>query len=100
MSVIPPATASSHNSSQLKPATGVKSTSVVPDLDDLEEMPESASNVPTQVSRPIGGAIGLGGAGQFSIPTLDVGSKASNRRFASKPADNSDVNSVYKPGLR
>ena len=99
MSVIPPATASSH-SSQLKPATGVKSTSVVPDLDDLEEMPETASNVPTEVSKPIGGAIGLGGGSQFSIPTLDVGSKASNRRFASRPANNSDVSSVYKPGLR
>ena len=40
LSVIPPATASSRES-EFKPATATKINSVVPDLDDLEEMPES-----------------------------------------------------------
>ena len=74
---------------------------MVPNLDDLEEMPaESNAKGPAtamaQKKPALGGGLGL----DYSIPTLDVGSRGSNRRFASRPANNKDVDSVYKPGLR
>ena len=74
---------------------------MVPNLDDLEEMPAETNTkgptAPLAQNKPaLGGGLGL----DYGIPTLDIGSRGSNRRFASRPANNNDVTSVYKPGLR
>lgn len=80
---------------------------MVPDLDDLEEMPEATATGAAQndngglggMSLGNGIGSGLGAGSSFSIPTLDVGPRGANKRFASRPSNNNDVNSVYRPGL-
>ena len=73
----------------------------MPGLDDLEEMPESdaiqSSNYGHSSKPSLGGNQFTGGV----IPSLDNigGSRSSNRRFASKPTNNNDVSSVYRPGM-